>query len=128
MPAGASLPATVRWAVVLLGLQTLGWVGLVALVIYADVRSPATSTAGAVGSTIFVVLIAGLFGLFTWALAGLRRWARSPAIVLELLQLPIGYSLVSSGGSLVGIPVMLLAAVTIVLLLAPTTRAAFGAQ
>ena len=51
MPAGAPAPATLRWAVVLLGVQTVGLVGVVALLIYADVRSTANSAAGATGLT-----------------------------------------------------------------------------
>ena len=128
MPAGAPIPATLRWAIVLLGVQAVGWVGLVAVLIYADVRSTSTSTAGATGLTVFVVLVAALFGLFVWALSGRRAWARGPAIVLELLLLPTGYSLLVSGLAIIGIPVLLLAGATVALLLAPATRAALGAR
>ena len=128
MPAGAPIPATLRWAIVLLGVQAVGWVGLVAVLIYADVRSISTSTAGATGLTVFVVLVAALFGLFVWALSGRRAWARGPAIVLELLLLPTGYSLLVSGLAIIGIPVLLLAGATVALLLAPATRAALGAR
>jgi hypothetical protein len=128
MPAGAPIPATLRWAIVLLGVQAVGWVGLVVVLIYADIRATSTSTAGAAGLTVFVVLIAALFGLFVWALAGRRAWARGPAIVLELLLLPAGYSLVTSGLAVIGIPVLLLAGATVALLLAPATRAALGAR
>lgn len=128
MPAGAPIPATLRWAIVLLTVQTVGWVGLVVLLIYADIRSTSTSTAGAAGLTVFVVLVAALFGLFVWALAGRRAWARGPAIVLELLLLPTGYSLLVSGLAIIGIPVLLLAGATVALLLAPPTRAALGAR
>jgi hypothetical protein len=128
MPAGAPIPATLRWAIILLGAQAVGWVGLVALLIYADIRSTSTSTAGATGLTLFVVLVAALFGLFVWALSGRRAWARGPAIVLELLLLPAGYSLLVSGLAIIGIPVLLLAGATVALLLAPATRAALGAR
>jgi hypothetical protein len=127
MPAGA-LPATLRWAIILLGVQAVGWVALVVVLVYADIRSPSTSTAGATGLTVFVVFVAALFGLFVWALAGRRKWARGPAIVLDLLLLPIGYSLVTSGLAIIGIPVLLLAGATVALLLAPATRAALGAR
>jgi hypothetical protein len=128
MPAGVPVPATLRWAIVLLAVQAVGLVGLVALLIYADVRSTSTSASGAVGLTVFAVLIAALFGLFVWALSGRRAWARGPAIVLELLLLPVGYSLVTSGLAVIGIPVLLLAGGTAALLLAPATRAALGAR
>ena len=128
MPAGVPVPATLRWAVVLLGIQTLGLVALVGILVFADVRSTSTSTSGAAGLTAFVVLVAALFGLFVWALSGRRAWARGPAIVLELLLLPVGYSLVTSGLAFLGIPVLVVGATTAALLLAPATRAALGAR
>jgi hypothetical protein len=128
MPAGVPVPATLRWAVVLLGVQAVGLVALVALLVYADVRSTSNSVGSAAGLTVFAVLIAALFGLFVWALSGRRAWARGPAIVLELLLLPIGYSLITSGLAVLGIPVLLLAGTTAALLLAPSTRAALGAR
>jgi hypothetical protein len=128
MPAGAPIPATLRWAIALLGVQTVGLVALVGILVYADVRSSSTSTSGAVGLTLFAVLVAGLFGLLVWALSRRRAWARGPAIVMELLLLPVGYSLVTNGLAFVGIPVLLIAGTTAVLLLTPTTRAALGAR
>ena len=128
MPAGAPVPATLRWAVVLLGVQTIGLVGVVALLIYADVRSTANSAAGATGLTASAGLFAVLFGLFVWALAGRRAWARTPAIVLDLLLIPVGFSFITSGLAVIGIPVLLLAGGTVALLLAPSTRAALGAR
>jgi hypothetical protein len=128
MPAGAPVPATLRWAVVLLGVQVIGLVAVVALLIYADVRSTATSTAGATGLTVSAAVFAALMGLFLWALAGRRAWARSPAIVLDLLLVPIAFSLITSDLAVIGIPVLLLAGGTVALLLAPSTRAALGAR
>ena len=128
MPAGVPAPATLRWAIVLLGVQAVGLFGLVVLLVYADVRSTSTSAGGAVGLTVFAVLIAALFGLFVWALTGRRAWARGPAIVLELLQIPVGYSLVTSGLAVLGIPVCCSPLPTTALLLAPATRAALGAR
>jgi len=128
MPAGAPVPATLRWAVVLLGVQTVGLVGVVALLIYADVRSTANSAAGATGLTASAGLFAVLFGLFVWALAGRRAWARTPAIVLDLLLIPVGFSVITSGLAVIGIPVLLLAGGTVALLLEPSTRAALGAR
>src|SRR6185369_5014731 len=128
MPAGAPVPATLRWAVVLLGVQVIGLVGVVAVLIYADVRSTATSTAGATGLTVSAAVFAALMALFVWALAGRRAWARSPAIVLDLLLVPVAFSLITSDLAVIGIPVLLLAGGTVALLMAPSTRAALGAR
>ena len=48
--------------------------------------------------------------------------------MLELLLIPIGYSLVTSGLAVLGIPVLLLGLAGTALLLAPATRAALGAR
>jgi len=111
-----------------LGVQVIGLVGVVAVLIYADVRSTATSTAGATGLTVSAAVFAALMALFVWALAGRRAWARSPAIVLDLLLVPVAFSLITSDLAVIGIPVLLLAGGTVALLMAPSTRAALGAR
>jgi hypothetical protein len=51
------------------------------------------------------------------ALARLRRAARSPVVVVQLIALPIGWNLISpSGRPELGVPVLLLAAAVLVLL------------
>jgi hypothetical protein len=127
-PADAPTPATLRWAVVLLGVQTVGLAALVVLLVIADVRSTSNNATSATGLTVFAVLIAALFGLFTWALYHRRAWARGPALVLELLLLPVGYAMVTNGLAFLGVPVLIFAGTTAGLLLAPTTRAALGAR
>jgi hypothetical protein len=117
---------TLRWAVVLLAIQTVGLVAIVGWLSYADLASPSQSTASAVGLTVFVALWAALLGGLAWALWRLRSWARGPAIVLELLLVPIGYSMASNGLPWVGVPVLLLGLTGAGLLLAPSTRAALG--
>jgi hypothetical protein len=47
---------------------------------------------------------------------------------LDLLLIPVGFSVITSGLAVIGIPVLLLAGGTVALLLAPSTRAALGAR
>lgn len=89
----AGPPRQVRLAGVLVGVQGLLGVGFA---VALGVR--ARSTSAPVGS---VLGEAGYFGLIGVALvavgAGLvtgRRWARTPAIVTQLLLLPVVYSLI----------------------------------
>jgi hypothetical protein len=42
-----------------------------------------------------------------------RGWARSPAVVLQLLALPVGVGLLQGGVWAAGVPVLLLAAATL---------------
>jgi hypothetical protein len=55
-----------------------------------------------------------------------RGWARGPAIVLEMLFIPIGYYMTTGGLAWLGLPVMALGLVGAGLLLAPSTRTALG--
>lgn len=82
-----------------------------------DSRSNALSM-GIIGTVIGAGLVVCGFGLWTR-----RRWARAPAIVWQLLSLPIGLYQI---GELwyVGVPVILLALITIGLLGTARTSAA----
>lgn len=55
----------------------------------------------------------------------LRPSARSPVVLIQLLALPVGYSLgIQAGRPLAGVPILLLAAAVLVVLFTPTARAA----
>ncbi len=84
-----------------------------------SVGSAVTSVAYPAG---IAVLLAGL-GLL---LSRRRGWARGPAIVLQLLLLPIGYYMIAGGVPWLGVPVMLFGLVCAGLLLAPATRLSLG--
>lgn len=115
-------PATLRWAVGLLAAQAVGLVGLTIVLVYADVVATATTPQGAIGLTIFTALLAALLGLLAWSLLRRRRWARGPSIVLQLLLVPIGWTMINGGQPLLGIPVIALGLAGAGLLLAPATR------
>jgi hypothetical protein len=72
----------------------------------------------AVGTGILVLLVA----------RGLRRsagWSRSPAVVLQLLALPVGVGLVQGEVWYAAVPVLLLAGGVLYLLATPQARLAF---
>jgi hypothetical protein len=63
--------------------------------------------------------------LLALAVRHVRRWARSPLIVLQLLALPVGYSLAFQAGLPgYGGPILVLAVVELYLLFTPRARAA----
>ena len=85
-------PPQIRLAGVLVGLQGMAGIGVAVAIL---VRALAGGTlngylAGEIGFFLVVggAVVAAGAGLFTG-----RRWARSPAIVTELLLLPVVYSL-----------------------------------
>jgi hypothetical protein len=60
-------------------------------------------------------------GLVVRGLAHARRWARSPAVLTQLIVLPIGVSTIVHGGELVGIPMAMCGLAGLVGLFAPST-------
>jgi hypothetical protein len=117
-------PASLRTALLLLGAETV-LLGLLTLfLVYADFAAERTTASTAIGTTVFAALFTGLLGWFTWSLFRRRAWARGPAIVLQLLLVPIGVTMLTGGLPVVGIPTVVVGLVGAGTLMAPTTRAA----
>ncbi|MEV6813890.1 hypothetical protein [Micromonospora sp. NPDC051296] len=117
-------PVTLRWAVRLLRGQAVA-VGLVAAwLVVADLTATTTDLTSALLVTAFAIGAA----VALWALGGalLRRraGARAPAIVLQLMLLPIGWFMIQGGLGWLGVPLIALGlGVTWLLVSPPTTRA-----
>ena len=71
------------------------------------------------------VLAGVLLLVLARAVNDLRGWARSPAVVVQLLALPVGYGLVQGQVWLAAVPVLLLAGAVLFLLFTAEARAAF---
>jgi hypothetical protein len=74
------------------------------------------------------VLVAGVGGGLLPIARGMSRaagWSRSPAVVVQLLALPIGYGLVQGQVWWAAVPVLLLAGSVLYLLATPEARLAF---
>jgi len=117
---------TLRWAVRLLAAEAVALTGLAIYVAWATLARSTTSKQGAGALLALIVIGVLIVGGLSRALSNLKTWARGPAIVLELLLLPIGYTMISGGLAYVGIPVMIAGLFGAGLLLAPATRAALG--
>lgn len=117
-------PVTLRWAVRLLRGQALA-VGLVAAwLVVADLTATTTDLTSALLVTAFAIGAA----VALWALGGAllyrRAGARAPAIVLQLMLLPIGWFMIQGGLGWLGVPLIALGlGVTWLLVSPPTTRA-----
>jgi len=73
----------------------------------------------------FVVVLAVVgavgLGLVTRGLGRARRWGRSPAVLTQLIVVPIGGSSLGHGGVLVGVPLIVVGIAGLVGLFAPST-------
>jgi hypothetical protein len=122
------LPSTLRWAVWLIRVEAVA-VGLVAaFLLYEDATATATNLTSAILVTAFVVAAAGALWLLGAALANRRAGARAPAIVLQLMLLPIGYYMTTGGLGWLGIPLIALGLLVAGLLVSPPTTRGFGLQ
>lgn len=117
---------TLRWAVRLLAVETILIAAAAVYVAYEVFAATPTSKQSGAALLVFVVICAFIVGGLSRALWNFRTWARGPAIVVELLLLPIGYYMATGGASYLGIPVMIVGLFGAGLLLAPATRTALG--
>ncbi|MBQ1051471.1 hypothetical protein KBX50_23745 [Micromonospora sp. C51] len=117
-------PVTLRWAVRLLRGQAVA-VGLVAAwLIFADLTATTTHLTSALLVTAFAVGAAVALWALGSALLRRRAGARAPAIVLQLMLLPIGWFMIQGGLGWLGVPLIALGiGVTWLLVSPPTTRA-----
>jgi hypothetical protein len=92
-PVSDDPPAPVRLAGVLVGLQALGAAAFT-VVVAMRAGEADLGPAAALGEAGFFLLVAVALGAVAWGLVTGRRWARTPAIVTQLLLLPVVYSLI----------------------------------
>jgi hypothetical protein len=117
-------PASLRTALLLLVAESV-LLGLITVfLVFADINGQSASAMTAIGTTVFAALVTGLLGLLAWSLFRRRAWARGPAIVLQLLLIPIGVTMLTGGVPVVGVLTIAIGLVGAGSLLAPTTRGA----
>ncbi|NJC66695.1 hypothetical protein HC028_19600 [Planosporangium flavigriseum] len=101
---------------------------IVAFLVYKDITARVVVLRDALIVTGFTVLVAVVLAALGWALSRRRAWARGPAVVMELMLLPIGWFMISGGLAWLGVPVLALGLVGAGLLVAPATREALGVR
>ncbi|MFR9780024.1 hypothetical protein ACL02O_28710 [Micromonospora sp. MS34] len=118
------LPATLLWAVRLLRAEAVA-LGLVAVwLIWSDLTATTHDLASALLVTAFAVAGAVALWALGGALARRRAGGRAPAIVLQLMLLPVGWYMIQGGLGWLGLPLMALGLGVIGFLVsAPTNRA-----
>ena len=117
-------PTTLLACAALVALEALA---LLVAAVGVAVELIVSSAADPLGAAVLagLALVAGLgLALAARGLARRGRWARAPALVTNLILLPVGYGLVQSERWYAGLPVMALGLVVLVLLFHPATNAA----
>jgi hypothetical protein len=113
-------PPQIRVAGVLVGLQGVGALVFAILVGIQDSMLPLGSVLGEVG---YFVMIGVALAFVGAALATGRRGARTPAIVIQLLLLPVVYSLIGPSRQLVlGVGAGIYVVATFLLLISERSR------
>lgn len=118
------LPTSLRWAVWLLLAEAVALGGLALYLVYADLTAEATDLVSALFVTLFAAAGAALLFFLGRLLAQRRAGARAPAIVLQLMLLPVGYYMIQGGLAWLGIPLMALGLLVCGLMLTPASTEA----
>jgi hypothetical protein len=122
-----SAPGPVRAAVVIVLMQALGLVAAAAFLLIESVTGDPDSLGRALLGAVLAVSGALVLYLCGRALLRVRPAARTPIIVLELLALPVGYSLAFQAGRIAyGGPILLAALAVLYLLFTPPAREALN--
>jgi hypothetical protein len=118
-------PQAIKAAAVIVAVQATGLV--VAAIVLSVLALVHTSTRLWAALSVIGFALLGALVLLVCArgLLGLRPSARSPIVLLELITLPVGYSLgIQAGRWPIGLPVLASAVAVLVLLFTPAARRA----
>lgn len=115
-------PPTVRAAGVLVGVQGLAAAAF-AVVLAVGAGSSPMGVGPVLAEAGFFLLVAVTLGAVGGGLVAGRRWARTPALVIQLLLLPVVYSLLSSRQLLIGLVCGVVVFATFMLLINERSRA-----
>lgn len=121
-----STPASLRWAVWALGGEAVALGALAGYLAYQDITATATDLTSALIVTGFAAGGAVLLAVLARALSRHRAAARAPAIVAQLMLLPVGYYMTVGGLAWLGLPLIALGLAVAFLLVTPATTRAFG--
>ncbi|MFY1675405.1 hypothetical protein ACN27G_36650 [Plantactinospora sp. WMMB334] len=119
-------PGPLRWAVWLLRAEGVGLALLTLLLLYELFTATATDLLSAILVTAFAAGGAAALWLIGTALGRRRPAARAPAIVLQLMLLPIGYFMIQGGLAWLGGPLIVLGLLVVGLLISTSTNRALG--
>jgi hypothetical protein len=115
------LPSSLRWAIRLLWTEAAALALLTLYLVYESLTAEATDLASALFVIAFAAAGAAVLAYLGRLLAQRRAGARAPAIVLQLMLLPIGYYMAEGGLAWLGIPLIGLGLLVCALMLTPAS-------
>ena len=122
-PSDTAQPRPLVLACGVVGLQALALVGAAGVVLVKAATQKSTHLAGAVLLGAIALAGAAALALCVRGLLRLRPAARTPCVVIELLALPVSYSLAFQANRVgYGAPILLSALAVIYLLFTPPVR------
>jgi hypothetical protein len=122
-------PAQVRVAATVIWFESLALVGAAGVLVTKTVDGHPDSIGRALLGALLALGAAAALVVGARGLIRLRPAARTPMVVLQLLALPVGYSLAFQAGRVgYGGPILVAALVVLYLLFTPPARAALDRQ
>ena len=122
-------PSQVRAAAAVVVLESLGLVGAAAVLVSKTITGHPGSVAAALFIAAFALGAAAVLALGARGLVRLRVAARTPVVLLQLLALPVSYSLAFQAGRVgYGGPILVAALVVLYLLFTPPARDALDRE
>lgn len=118
-----------RTVLVLAALIAVEGVGLIGVGVFTAIKT-AVSKATSVGGALWAAVLAAAFGaVLIWlatAVARHRRWSRSPVVVIQIVLLPVGFSVgIQAHQVPYGVPILVLAVAILALFASPEARGIF---
>ena len=122
-------PAQVRVAVIMIWFESLALVGAAGVLVTKTIAGHPDSIGRALLGAALALAAAAALALGGRGLMRLRPAARTPVVVLQLLALPVGYSLAFQAGRVgYGGPILVAALVVLYLVFTPPARAALDRE
>jgi hypothetical protein len=123
---GGPPPGTVRLAALVAAAEGVALLGLGLFYVAKTAVNRPDNYGRALFGALFALAGGAVLLLLARSLRRLRGWARSPVLVLQVLALPVGYSLAFQARlPAYGGPILVLAVAELYLLFTPESRAAF---
>jgi hypothetical protein len=113
-----------RACALLVALQAVGLAAIAVFYLVEIFVATADDRVRAVVTALLAAAAAAGLALVAHGLWRRRRWARAPALVTNLLVLPVAVGLLQGGRWYVGVPLLVWAVAVLGLLFAPATNAA----
>jgi hypothetical protein len=117
-------PTGLRAAAGLVALEALALLVLAVVLVVDTADGHALHAARGLLSALFALIGAGVFALGARGLIRMSSAARTPVVVLELLALPVSWTIVfQANKAALGAPILIVALVVLYLLFTPPVRA-----